>query len=126
MYGEKIENVGIGTISNDAVNLGQVTLSIENVIENNKVLVKELQNIVDNKIYIDSISTDSLSICNISQDDYHKLIVESNGSIPPNVLYVVSSDSLNMYGEKIENLADGIISSDAVNLKQLTSRITDF
>jgi hypothetical protein len=31
-----------------------------------------------------------------------------------------------MYGEKIENLADGEISSDAVNMKQLTNNITDF
>jgi hypothetical protein len=48
MYGEKIENVGIGTISNDAVNLGQVTLSIENVIENN------------NKSYSFSIPADAI------------------------------------------------------------------
>ena len=33
-----------------------------------------------------------------------------------NTLYIVSSDALNMYGERIENVADGISANDAVNL----------
>ena len=43
----------------------------------------------------------------------------------PNTIYVVSSDSLNLYGEKITNLADGTDKNDAVNVGQLSSVSAD-
>jgi hypothetical protein len=43
----------------------------------------------------------------------------------PNTLYIVSSDSLNMYGETIQNLADPISATDAVN-KQYVDSISTY
>ena len=40
------------------------------------------------------------------------------------MLYIVSSDTLNMYGEQIKNLAPGTDLSDAVNVEQLCSAIS--
>jgi hypothetical protein len=55
-----------------------------------------------------------LNIQHISQDDYHDLVVNEN--VDSNSIYIVSSDNINAYGERIENVADGEISSDGVNL----------
>jgi hypothetical protein len=69
-----------------------------------------------NKIAIDgkTLGTETFSINHISQDEYHELVEAS--AVLSNTLYIVSSDSLNMYGERIENLAYGISANDAVNL----------
>lgn len=72
---------------------------------------------VDNKITVDGLSVSQLHVQHISQDDYHQLVVD--GNVDPNTVYVVSSDSLNMYDEKIINLAPGTDQKDAVNVGQL-------
>lgn len=52
-------------------------------------------------IYVDDEKMD-LSVCNISQDAYYKLVID--GECKKNVLYVVSSNSINAYGEQIQNV----------------------
>ena len=42
-------------------------------------------------------------------------------SCDPNTLYVVSSDDMSMYGQKITNLADGKLSNDACTYGQLSA-----
>ena len=70
-----------------------------------------LSSSIDNKVYVDGLSAQSLSVCHISQDDFHAKVIAS--ALLSNELYVVSSESFNMYGERIINLADPEISSDA-------------
>ena len=75
------------------------------------------------KLYVNGIKTDTLSIQHISQDDYHDLVTSEG--VLSNVLYIVSSNTLNMYGEQIKNLADGIEDMDAVNMRQLSYKLVD-
>ena len=66
---------------------------------------------IDNKIFIDGLSTETLSAVHIGQEDYYNLV--SSSSVLSNVLYVVSSDYINAYGQRIENLAEPKLSTDA-------------
>ena len=66
---------------------------------------------VDNKIFIDGTKVESLSALHISQDEYHQKVVD--GTVLSNELYIVSSDTFNMYDERIVNLAEPELSSDA-------------
>ena len=78
-----------------------------------------LSGAIDNKVFIDGTAVTSLSVENISQDDYHSLV--SNGNVDPNTVYIVSSDTYNMYDQKIVNLADGTEEKDAVNFGQISA-----
>jgi hypothetical protein len=60
------------------------------------------------------LSVSNLEVRHISQDDYHALVKDNN--VLSNIIYVVSSDEMNMYNERIINVADAISSNDAVNL----------
>jgi hypothetical protein len=61
-----------------------------------------LSTALDNKIYIDGtpIKDAPLKVEHIALSDYHNLVT-SDGGILSNALYIVSSDTLNMYNEKI-------------------------
>lgn len=78
-----------------------------------------LSGAIDNKVFVDGTAVKSLSVLNISQDDYHELV--SNDTVDPNTIYVVSSDTYNMYDQKIVNLADGTEEKDAVNFGQISA-----
>jgi hypothetical protein len=71
------------------------------------------------KISVDGNSTTEFIVEHISQDDYHDLVV--NGKIDSNRLYIVSSDTINAYGEKITNLVDGSSANDAATYGQLSN-----
>ena len=70
-----------------------------------------LSTAVDNKIFIDGTKVESLSALHISQDEYYQKVVA--GTVLSNELYIVSSDTFNMYDERIVNLAEPERSSDA-------------
>lgn len=72
-----------------------------------------------NTIYVNGEKTNDFQVINISQDDYHALV--ETGNTLSNAIYIVSSDIMNMYNERITNLADGISANDAVNLNQLSN-----
>ena len=61
-------------------------------------------------VYVNGEKAD-LSVCNISDIDYSKLVVE--GKCESNVLYVISSDNINAYGYQLKNLAAPTDLSDA-------------
>ena len=102
------------------------TVDTKITAEKNRATAAEaaLKSDVDNKIFIDGLSAQTLSIMHISQDEYHNVVTSDTGA-DPNTIYVVSSDSLNLYGEKITNLADGTDKNDAVNVGQLSSVSAD-
>lgn len=83
-----------------------IALSVQ-MVANDAVL----SNAIDNKVYIDALSVESISAQHISQSDFYQDVVTS--SILSNMLYVVSSDYINAYGEQLKNLAYPTDLSDA-------------
>ena len=82
--------------------------SLEDTVISND---SNLSTAIDSKIFIDGISAESLCAIHISQQDYYDLV--SSDSTSSNVLYIVSSDNINAYGQRIENLAEPELSTDA-------------
>lgn len=58
---------------------------------------------------------------NIAESAYMQLV--NAGNVDPDIVYIVSSDCINAYNQRIKNLSYGIESNDAVNLKQLDEHI---
>lgn len=65
----------------------------------------------DTKGYIDGESSD-ISVINISKTEYEQLVL-TPGAINTSALYVVSSDVLDAYGERVVDVAEPELSSDA-------------
>lgn len=65
-----------------------------------------------------------MSVIKISEDDYLKLVAD--GRQNDKVLYIVSSDILNMRNERIINVAEPSISSDAATKYYVDSSISSF
>ena len=61
---------------------------------------------------VDNTLVQEFNIKYISQDDYYTL-VKDDGDILSNTLYIVSSDSLNMYDERIINVGLPLADNDA-------------
>ena len=81
---------------------------------------RTLSTAVDNKIFTDGTKVESLSVLHISQDEYHQKVVA--GTVLSNELYIVSSDMFNMYDERIVNLAEPELSSDAATKAYVDSK----
>lgn len=79
----------------------------------------KLQDLIDKKVYVNDHTVSSLYVKNINRDDYHDLVIA--GTADPNTIYVVSSDTLNMYNEKIENLLPGTAETDAATVGQVNA-----
>jgi hypothetical protein len=86
----------------------------ENIVAT-KLDIETLDEKIDNKIKVDGNAVSSFNVVNIDAVEYYKLVVSENGPLS-DTLYVVSSNEMNMYGEKITNLADGISASDAATI----------
>jgi autotransporter adhesin len=69
---------------------------------------------------VDGENIEEFNVKHISQEEYHELVLSENG-IDKDTLYVVSSDTLNAYGEQIKNVAPGVENTDAVNVEQLSA-----
>ena len=71
-------------------------------------------------ISVDAIPTNEFKFKRISCNEYHDLVLSVDGKmVDPNTLYVVSSDDMLMYGQKITDLKDGELSGDACTYGQL-------
>jgi hypothetical protein len=112
-YGEKITNVLSGEDDTDATNVAQVKSYINDLKTDIDENINILNEFVEKKVYIDGQYSD-LSILRVNSDEYHNLV--ANNQVNNSILYIVSSENINAYGERIENVADGEISSDGVNL----------
>ena len=71
-------------------------------------------------VYVDGSKAD-LSICQLDVSEYYQLV--SSGKCASNTLYVVSSSSINAYGQKIENLGAPMLSDDAATKGYVDSQI---
>lgn len=79
---------------------------------------KVLSTAIDNKIFIEGVSAESLSIATVSPEEYSQKL---EAGILSNELYIVSSDHLYGYNQKITNIADGTEATDAASFGQLTT-----
>ena len=78
-------------------------------------------------ISVDGLPTNEFKFKHISRDEYHDLVLSVDGkTVNPNTLYVISSDNMSMYGQKITDLKDGELSGDACTYGQLSAFKTDF
>lgn len=71
-------------------------------------------------VYVNGTKMD-LSVCRISDADYYKLVVEDE--CEDNVIYVVSSDYMNAYGQQLKNLAAPTDLSDATTKQYVDAQI---
>ena len=75
---------------------------------------KDLSLAIDSKIYIDGISTKSLSAIHIDSEDYYQKIID--GTVKPNELYILScKDYVNCFDQRVANVADAEEERDAVS-----------
>jgi hypothetical protein len=125
MYNERIINVADAISSNDAVNLNQLCSAISSInIPEIPTKVSDFENDVNyTKLSVDNNSTLEFGIEHISQEDYHKLVVDE--TIDNNKLYIVSSDIINVYGEKIINVAEPENENDATNKKYVDEKLNE-
>lgn len=78
-----------------------------------------LENEISNKVKIEGVPTDYINVSRVDAETYHNIITQ--GTADPKTIYIVSSDNINAFGERIINVGDAIELSDAVNLKQLNA-----
>jgi hypothetical protein len=64
-------------------------------------------------VSVDNVQS-NLNVIHINDSEYSNLV--ATDSIDNSTIYIVSSDNLNMMGEKITNLSPATDISDAVNL----------
>ena len=71
-------------------------------------------------VYVDGVKAD-LSVCYMSDVDYHQLVAKDR--CEANVIYVVSSDCINAYGEQVKNLATPTDPTDATTKQYVDEQI---
>ena len=111
-------NQNIATLNNNIGIINQATNSLATNFTIIDGKVNELSQDIENKILIDGKKIDQFEVKHIARDDYYELVNSEEGPLS-NTIYIISSDSLNAYDQKIENVADGEKDTDAVNLGQL-------
>ena len=72
-------------------------------------------------VYVNGEKTD-LSVCSISDVDYRQLLVED--ACKSNVIYVVSSDYVNAYGQQLKNVAAPTDLNDAATKEYVDAQIS--
>ena len=72
---------------------------------------KVLSSAVDNKVLIDGISATQLKVSHISDAEFRQKVVD--GKLDKNEIYVVSSQNINAFDERITNVKTPELSSDA-------------
>ena len=87
----------------------------------------ELCSGLSTKIYIENpdinlSSYSDLSVVKILKDNYENLLATTG--VDNKTIYIVSSNVIDSYGQKIVNVQDATDLSDAINLRQLRSTIS--
>ena len=105
--------------SNSMSSMQDISSELENNMLSNDSI---LSNAIDRKIFIDGLSTESLSAIHISQDDFYQKVV--NDQILSNELYIVSSEYVDAYGEQIKNVATPTDLSDATTKEYVDDNLS--
>lgn len=119
------KNNGVGE-KNWVLRIGDGTTEFSNLPETAYALSSNVQAQVDalsaeisGKVKIDDVAASYINVKRIDAETYHELVV--NDTVDNQTIYIVSSDNLNAFGEKITNVGDATEDTDAVNLKQLNA-----
>lgn len=119
------KNNGVGE-KNWVIRIGDGTTEFSNLPETAYALSSDVQAQVDalsaeisGKVKIDDVAASYINVKRIDSEAYHKLVVDE--TLDDQTIYIVSSDNLNAFGEKITNVGDATEDTDAVNLKQLNA-----
>jgi len=72
-------------------------------------------------VYINGEKTD-LSVRAVSDAEYERLVLD--GACGSNVIYVVSSDCINAYGQQLKNLAAPTDRSDAATKEYIDAQVS--
>ena len=72
-------------------------------------------------VYVNGSKVD-LSVCNVSDTEFHQLVAEDK--CESNVIYVVSSDYINAYGQQLKNVAAPTELSDAATKEYVDAQIS--
>ena len=144
LVGERIKSLNVDAngissnyLSSNEISAGKLTASFKEIHDSDSPsetlqdVHNQLSTKIDKKIFagdyneerISNLSTDSLSILRIGHDKFAEKIFNGNTSLYDKILYVVSSDNLDFYGEKGVNLADPEQLSDATNKKYVDTSI---
>ena len=104
-----VASIGDGVLSDAKAYTDQVSAALETEISN--------------KVKIEGVATDYINVSRVNAETYHDII--TNGTADPKTIYIVSSDNVNAFGERVMNVGDATEPSDAVNLKQLNGTKTE-
>lgn len=74
---------------------------------------------ISSKVKIEGVPTDYINISRVDAETYHQIV--AGGTADAKTVYIVSSDNINAFGERVINVGDAVDLSDAVNLKQLNA-----
>ena len=89
-------------------------LSVSNLENADAYLSSKIENKIKVGEYGKALANqDELSVIKIAAEDYYKLVSEEK--LNPDVVYVVSSDNVNAYDQRVINVATPTLSSDATN-----------
>ena len=73
-------------------------------------------------VTFDDIPLSNVNIKNVSQDEYHRLVID--GTADEGVFYIISSDTLNSYGERVENVGEPIEPTDATTKEYVDNNLS--
>ena len=108
------------------VRIGDGTHNFNDLPETAYALRSELSDYVNTlsaeisaKVKIENVPTDYINISRVDAETYHQIV--AGGTADAKTIYIVSSDNINAFGERVINVGDAVNLSDAVNLKQLNA-----
>ena len=102
---------------NDDAEKQPISVEMSSFADNYDDKILNLSTAIDKKTYVDGLSTESLSVVHISQEEFYQKVVAS--ALLSNELYVVSGNYINAYGQQLKNLAYPKDLSDAITIEYL-------
>lgn len=120
------------TLNGLRTDVNTISTDLDKEIERAKGIEETLSNEISTKVFIKDINSETykdgaygnLSVIKINEEEYIEKV--ANGTLlNDGVLYVISSDHINAYGQKIVNLAEPTVDSDAATKNYVDTTVAD-